>query len=1480
MRTKAHLYLAVTFLCLCAARTEAREFTFDFSSQRIDNASATGHAFAIGDTINLSLPDGQPSFALQIVAVLPAGIAGPSYIAKDLQSQASAVVKPMKDGLRITVDDFAGNRIHTFRIKDGQKTYVVHEKSIEPDECATCAAAAAGGDIGNVTESVPEPKGAPRKAMLKSAVLQSGGSEFPVAEQKKVVDILVAFDQGAKARCALLGFDGIDDFADYAVNKMNTVLANSQLDHLFSYRLVGVVEIDDAWQEINGKLLGSLRTREGGFSKLSQLREKCGADTITLLIDKTVGTTTGIAYGYYLSGGYDVPSKFDNPNYACNVCDIKTVYSRYTMSHETGHNMGCGHSNRQGTNSGPGRYSDSCGYHFTDANGVRRSTVMAYTYASGDSYYYDPVPYFSTPEISPAEYGCALGEEGTNNNRRTLTLTYADIAGLREHVVPYDWDVRFLDDDGKDIPDGSYFYSSCYVTLTNENPEAEIYYTLDGSSPTSESLHGGSGTKVYMYLVSGSKTLTACAVVDGKAQSVRSITLHDGLTWSGDSNGNGTWHSADSSVRPWNGEYFYDGDAVMFPDLAGVSCATVTVNGVVAPSAAAFPAIETAYTFGKGDDGAKITIPNADFSPSGDLTFNVPVQMSATSFTTPAGSAIAFNAPFGQSVDATSGYCTNQVVVGNYGTLVVAPGTGKTQMFDSFNNTGNYYNTATLQIGAGTVVFNGTINGGKGLFGSTKIAVGDGGNLVFDVAGATGYDISSPLTVVKGGTVTFNKDEYMNRKLLLDGGTVCCKSRLDWMYGTTISATDDSSIVASGSGGRVLIRYANATVDVACGATLTLDVPISTGANTANYGFVKTGGGEFAANREMSHTGMTVISNGTLSVDYVSSARVGLGWTVFSGATLKVMPGCYLTVPSLTLESGATLALSATNAAPLSATNEVNLSGVRLSLDGAGDLSLGAVYPVLSSTGGFSGTSDVVTDGLPALTDGLEWEVAVSNGSLVVSVVTASVLDIPLGETYRLEDVASRVVAITGEGTLLCGAALPDAKYGFTNSAWKGTVALEGFNYETSTQNFRFDLYGNAGSKIRLTNCKMQYLMNNNGTFAGTLVLDGGAAFCTRDGYSSNYNVFGALEGSGSMSFTGKPKQGYVFNIATNFLGSLEVGAASNSGVMEGRRIVFGAVAGLSDLPSQSATITIKPGATASIGSNATWTAYHGVEIAGALLVKGVNATLDCNANATIGLKLDDGATLRFDAADAKLTFGQQPVFSSGTVNIAFAAGVAPTNGAVLVQWPDGSSPFAGDFAFADSTLSERFVLNKTATGLIVGNAPLPATVNASITARYWGDDGWEDRAMAFDLPTGWITNYYPTLDMPEAVAARYNETAANGATVWQCYMLGLDPTNAASSISLAMTVNGDSINFAVAGLRETHALDGIKVYWYMKTSTNLVTDASFSTTRDSASGLSPTFSAHPMPDRPTSTAAQAVDKLFYKLTVTFVAEGEEGTQP
>ena len=287
-----------------------------------------------------------------------------------------------------------------------------------------------------------------------------------------------------------------------------------------------------------------------------------------------------------------------------------------------------------------------------------------------------------------------------------------------------------------------------------------------------------------------------------------------------------------------------------------------------------------------------------------------------------------------------------------------------------------------------------------------------------------------------------------------------------------------------------------------------------------------------------------------------------------------------------------------------------------------------------------------------------------------------------------------------------------------------------------------------------------------------------------------------------------------------------------------GTQFTFGYTTNKND-SSQNGTIQVDAGY--SVTNVATWTAPSLV-VNGELVKKGKLAISD-------SIKFGNGASFVVDVLPAN--------------GIVLTSKTIATNGALSATViGDGNAYVASIVDNGNGTHS-----------LVFEKAPLPETVRTSISTRYWGDDGWEDRTLGFDLPTAWATNYYPSLDTPEAVSAKYNETAANGSMVWQCYMLGLDPTDATSTVSLAMSIANGKIQFTVVGLGETHALDGINVYWYMKTSTNLVTDASFSKTRDSATGLSPSFAEHPMPDKPTAAAAQAADSLFYKITATFVAE-------
>ncbi len=1108
----------VTILAALAAAASLAVRAAVFEIDATSGEAAVPSSLAVGDTIRLSLAGGV-AFSLDLVAAPPPGIAGPSFIAHDAHSQAAAVVKPLADGLRVTVDDFEHGRIHSVRIRNGKVETSVRETSVGDgdDVCGTC-----GGDL-----AVPSGSGAPAPRAQRVNAPTRSADAFPIAEHKAVIDILVAFDEGAKAWAEGASWadgDTIEEFADYAVQKMNYVLEKSQLLDTFCYRLVGVVEVDATYSTINGTLLEALRLRNSGtLAPLAAARERCGADAITLLIDRTEGNTSGLGYEFLKQWTHE---SFDSNGYTCNICDIKTVYSRYTMSHECGHNLGCGHSDRQGTSSGPGYHPYSCGYHFTDAAGTNRYTIMGYSYTSPASGEYLHVPYFSSPDIVPPEYGVAVGTP-TNDNRRTAIANCQGASRWREHAVPYEWDVSFVDSGGNEIPDGSYFFDTLYVTLTNSDPNAVIYYTYDGSVPGPGSFSCANGQRFTFY---ETRTLTACAVVDGVAQSVCTRTFNCAQTWSGEAgmDGGGAW-TTNASAFAWDdSSHAYDEfTPVAFQDVAGVAIVTVAVHGAVSPPRSDFIATATAYVFTKGTPDATIHLRDACLVPAGDIAFNVPVLIDAVAFTNPANHTVAFNAPFGQTVTATTGHCTNMVGIGKNGTLVVSPGAGNTQYFDTLNNKW-YYSSARFRVGEGTVVFNGPGDASTGVFGNTGIVVDGNGTLVFDMAGR-------------------------------------------------------------------------------------------------------------------------------------------------------------------------------------------------------------------------------------------------------------------IAGTYS---------SISGEGMVVCKTTATAGSMAWNGSAWRGTLAFEGLVADDSTKDFDFTLYGNTSSKILLRNCAIMYLKKDNASLAGTLVLEGeGALRLGGDGYSYNWNSFVALEGDGSISASSKHSQTYVFNTATNYTGSMEIGASNGTG----RRIVFGTVSSSSDLPAQSATITVKPGATASIGGGATWSAYNGVEIAGTLLVKGAAATLDCNATASVGLCLDDGATLRFEAADASLVFAKAPAFASGTVNIAFAPGVSPCDRWTLATWPEGGMP-AGGFAFKDAAVSLAWELVKTATGLV-----------ARVKNRF--DVPGMDASIVYgDALADWLDdqNFW----MYEGTWQEFMaERGGNGYLNWQSYILGLstDPT-ATIRAKIGFDAQGNAVVSVADSIPNAPAVPGFSI--------------------------------------------------------------------
>lgn len=470
-----------------------------------------------------------------------------------------------------------------------------------------------------------------------------------------------------------------------------------------------------------------------------------------------------------------------------------------------------------------------------------------------------------------------------------------------------------------------------------------------------------------------------------------------------------------------------------------------------------------------------------------------------------------------------------------------------------------------------------------------------------------------------------------------------------------------------------------------------------------------------------SDTTASAITVGDVTVRDMSIGNT-VKMTAASAKTLTVTDGVELTSDSATLEIAGSLTLSAdvTTSVPGKCVTFVdNGSSIIYSVvDPEAEIDGGDVYDSLANAIAAAEAGDTVN--------------LLANAS-VGSVGKAITLDVGThGLTITSANALDSITSLKGTGTLvLPSASLPTSALQTllkNSSNWKGTLALSGLTANTATQNFKFSNYGNANSKIQLTNCAISYLDNNSSYFEGCLVLrddsDHHAAFATGNGYSDKYNKIGELAGDGAISATSGPLQMYCFLSAPNFTGSITVVGSWDNGnnKYDGRRIVFGEPPSSMDNSSDPGSIRIKSGVQVGLGEGAAWNASYGIYISGTIIVNG-NASM--TSNLALEHENDNPKNLREDKYivfydDAKLIYkklstitmtGDVTLAADSTVAIAFADGVSMVDGTKLIGWsaaPDGSFVFDGtDSAVKQfgGTYGDYYMLESEETGLYIRKA-------------------------------------------------------------------------------------------------------------------------------------------------------------------------------
>ena len=744
---------------------------------------------------------------------------------------------------------------------------------------------------------------------------------------------MMAFDQGAQEWVAASPkYSSITNFAIAQVAKVNGVLVNTGLHTNYWLRLVDVVAVDARQTAITGDanlnpMKNAVVGGEEPWDIVATRREASGADLVNLMIN------TGSRYG---NTGYgDITTGANGDEWAAKVdksftcTSIHAVEVDYTLAHEVGHNMGLGHSDKQKSPGSSGAFTYSRGYYFK-ANGKNYHTVMAYS-QDGYGNNYTETPYYSSPDYTYIENDVdtlvPVGLADANDCTRALRQTCAYIAKRKATKIPFDSDVVFS-------PDAD---TACVIALSSPGGYP-IRYTTDGSEPTRTS-------ELYsepILLTKGTITVKAVAIIDSStlgAMAEKTYTAAvdmDEYVW------------LEDDTEDWKWGYWYDQDGNDFFCYDWTGCTSETAVLAMGGSVNVDTTVNLGTLVADGSKPLEIVVTENPLSAS---------RFEALGDTTLTGTNYSFG--------------TWSLYPGS--TLTLSPGNGETL---------TYANTLYLSDSTATLVFsNGTVNvtapdSAAGCFGTAAIRVANGGTLAIGSGGwKTGYANTSPLTIDKGGKMRIDVIECIHRPLTLAGGTIEVNAKNSYgraleLRDTVVTVTEDSCIRATNSGGDVMANTKDFTFDVRKGKTLAIESML---VSNGNLGLVKTGYGTLQLETAPEYTGATIISKGTLAVDYSSTSAPVAGWTVTAGATLKVNEGKQLTLPSLTLKRGAALSLPAASTAALTVNSDVSLYGVETILTGAEDLTLGARYPLVKSTGTISSAALMSTDSMPMLGDGLVW---------------------------------------------------------------------------------------------------------------------------------------------------------------------------------------------------------------------------------------------------------------------------------------------------------------------------------------------------------------------------------------------------------------------------------------------------------------------------------------------------------------------------
>jgi len=298
------------------------------------------------------------------------------------------------------------------------------------------------------------------------------GAAASGAVSPQVVDLLAVYTEAA--RDAAGGEVGMGLLLDLACAEANLCYANSGVNlRLNLVHAEAVHYPEEGW--LSQDLTRLLAKADGYLDEVHRLRTEYAADLVTLIVEQEYsGLYAGLA-----SQMMQLTSDFSAS--AFSVVRRPYLTGNYTLVHELGHNMGCGHD--RANNAGGALTSYASGYRL-DVGGITYRTVMAYRPGR-------QIPYFSNPNLrfQGVPLGAPEGAANAADNARVLGLSGATVAGFL--VSPAR--VRFAVETTIAAAGASSVSLSVQRAGDTNGPASVHYATADGTALAGVDYTAGSG---------------------------------------------------------------------------------------------------------------------------------------------------------------------------------------------------------------------------------------------------------------------------------------------------------------------------------------------------------------------------------------------------------------------------------------------------------------------------------------------------------------------------------------------------------------------------------------------------------------------------------------------------------------------------------------------------------------------------------------------------------------------------------------------------------------------------------------------------------------------------------------------------------------------------------------------------------------------------------------------------------------------------